>query len=85
MDPGMYEKTNTVYYYICNELFLFSKDGFGIRRMASLCKLFGRHKDLEEKLNSSKLIHIPRTQNSRTYSDTCSARKQRSFVVNMQA
>ena len=46
---GMYEEFKTVYAYICNELFLVDEDGFGTRKMTSLCKLFGGYQDFEEK------------------------------------
>lgn len=44
----MYEKPKTIFCYFYNGLFLIGKDGF--RRMTSLCKLFRRHKELEDKL-----------------------------------
>ena len=74
-----------VFCYFCNGLFSVGEYGFGTKRMVSLCKLFGRHTNLEEKFNSSELIHIPQTQNSRTYSLARSARKQLSFVVHIDA
>ena len=40
---------------------------------------------LTRSFNSSEIIHIPRTQNSRADSLACSARKQSSFVVHMDA
>lgn len=40
---------------------------------------------LKRSFNSSELIHIPRTQNSRADSLACSARNQPSFVVHMDA
>ena len=49
MGNKMYDPSKTVYCYICNRLFSVSEDGFGTRRMTSLYKLFGRHKDLKEK------------------------------------
>lgn len=45
----MHEESKTVYWYICNGLFSVDKDGFRIKRITSLCKLFGRYKDFEEK------------------------------------
>ena len=46
---GMHKESQTVYCYICNRLFSVGKDDFGTRRMTSICKLFGRYKDLEKK------------------------------------
>ena len=40
---------------------------------------------LKESFNSTELIHIPRTQNSRADSLARSARNQPSFVVHMDA
>ncbi|CDY20825.1 BnaC07g06740D [Brassica napus] len=61
------------------------EDGFGTRGVASLCKLFGGHNFLKRSFNSSEIIHIPRTHNSRAGSLARSARKQRYFVVHMDA
>ncbi|CAG7889584.1 unnamed protein product, partial [Brassica rapa] len=35
--------------YVCNGLFSIGEDGFGTRRVASFCKLFGRHQKSESK------------------------------------
>ena len=48
MGNGMYEEPQTVPGYFCNELYSLGKDGFGTRRVASICKLFGRHNIFEE-------------------------------------
>ena len=49
MGNGMYVESQRVIGYICNRLFLVGEDGFGIRGVASLCKLFGRHNNFEKK------------------------------------
>ena len=49
MGNGMHEESSTDLCYFCNGLCSIGEDGFGTRRVASLCKLFGRHKVLEEK------------------------------------
>ena len=46
---GMYEELTTVSDYVCNGLFSIDEDGFGTRRMASLCKVFRRYQDFERK------------------------------------
>ena len=40
---GMYEKITSISGYVCNGLFSIGEDGFGTRRMASICELFGRY------------------------------------------
>nr|VDD52036.1 unnamed protein product [Brassica oleracea] len=48
----MHEEFTSISGYICNGLFSIGEDGFGTRRMASFCKLFGRHQDPERELVS---------------------------------
>ena len=43
MGNGMYEEFKTVSGHICNGLFATGEDGFGTRRMTSICKLSGRY------------------------------------------
>ena len=50
MGNGVYEEFTPVSGYICNILFSVDEDGFGTRRIASVCKLFRRYQDLKKKL-----------------------------------
>nr|VDD10348.1 unnamed protein product [Brassica rapa] len=61
--------------YFCNGLCLIGEDGFGTRKVASFCKLFGRHIFLKRSFNSSEIIHISRTHNSKADSLARSAKK----------
>ena len=45
----VYEESNTVHCYICNELFSVGENSFRTRKMVSICKLLKRHKSFEEK------------------------------------
>lgn len=49
MDNKIYAESKAVYCYFCNGLFTVSKNSFGTKRVASLCKLFRVHKDPKEK------------------------------------
>jgi len=49
MGNGMHEESYIVLGYFCNGLCSIGEDGFETRRVASLCKLFGRHKFFKEK------------------------------------
>ena len=49
MGNGMHEESQTVLGYICNRLFSVGEEDFGTRGVSSLCKLFGRHNNFEEK------------------------------------
>ena len=47
MSNGMYEELKRIPSYVCKGLFSIGEDGFGTRRMAGFCKLFGRYQDSE--------------------------------------
>ena len=53
----------TFFCYFCNRFFSVGEDGFGNRRMTSLCKLFGGHTNLEEKFQ--QLRAHPYTTNAK--------------------
>ena len=52
MEYGMYEKFTIISGYVCNRLFSIGEDGFGTRRMASFCKLFGRYQESEREFHT---------------------------------
>ena len=52
LDNGMYEEFKTVSCDVCNGLFSIGEDGFGTRRVASFCKLFGRYQESERELHT---------------------------------
>lgn len=48
------EKFKAVSRHVCNGLFSNGEDGFGTRKIACFCKLFGRYQDTKEKFQSFK-------------------------------
>ena len=52
MGYGMYEESMSIPGYVCNGLFSIGEDGFGTRRVASFCKLFGRYQKSERELHT---------------------------------
>ena len=85
MGNEVYEELISVSGHVYYGLFSIGEDGFWIRKMAGILKLFGRHKSFEEKFPQSEIIHVPRTENLQADSLARSAREQLSFVVHMDA
>ena len=79
----MYEQFKTVYGYICSRLFSVSEDGFGTRRMTSLCKLFGGYQDFEEKFQQPKARSYTTDAKLKGGQPITHARKKPSFVVHI--
>ena len=58
MGNGMHEKLIIISGYVCNRLFSIGEDSFITRRMASVCKLFGRYKQLEREFFSEHRLSM---------------------------
>ena len=78
MDNGVYEEFTSVSSHVCNELFSIGDDGFETRRIASVCKLFGRYQEFERKF--SKLIDHSCTSDGKFKGGESSTQCQKTIV-----